>query len=179
MKVLKAKIKKTSIHYKKGINQKGKSIWLSIVGFNPRGEHNYKIKAVKGIKNGFAEYIDIWVSPNDITIKQHEDGQLSLDIFSPQEMEENKLNPRYANQRRFEYSYSTFPSDYMQPDYTAILKIKNFSNIFDHLRPAIEKFYFTARDIEIARKDLSIYELPKGGTLRQVPRLTKNEINDE
>lgn len=102
MKVLKAKIKKTSIHYKKGVNQKGKSIWLSITGFNPKGEHNYKIKAVKGIKNGFAEYVEIWVSPEDITIKQHEDGQLSLDIFSPQEMEENKQNPRYYNQRRFE-----------------------------------------------------------------------------
>lgn len=116
MKVLKAKIKKTSVHYKRGINQKGKSIWLSITGFNPKGEHNYKIKAVKGIKNGFAEYVEIWLSPNDLTIKQHEDGQLSLDIFSPQEMEENKQNPRYYNQRRFEVITENEKQYFQVPD---------------------------------------------------------------
>jgi hypothetical protein len=102
MKILKAKILKTSIHYHKGLNQKGKPIWLSITGFNPQGEHNYKIKAIKGIKNGFAEYIEIWVRPDEISLKQHENGQLSLDIFSEQEQEENRHNPRYYNQRRFE-----------------------------------------------------------------------------
>ena len=104
MKILKAKIKKTSIHYKKGLNPKGKSIWLSITGFNTHGEHNYKIKAIKGIKNGFAEYQEIWISLSDLTFKQIEDGQLSLDIFSKEEEEENKYNPRYFNQRRFEVS---------------------------------------------------------------------------
>ncbi len=123
MKVLKAKIKKTSIHYKKGVNQKGKSIWLSITGFNPKGEHNYKIKAVKGIKNGFAEYVEIWVSPEDITIKQHEDGQLTLDIFSPQEMEENKQNPRYYNQRRFEVITKNEKQYFQVPDFEAAQRV--------------------------------------------------------
>jgi len=102
MKILKAKILKNSVHYYKGLNQKGKQVWLSITGFNPVGEHNYKVKAIKGIKNGFAEYVEIWVRPDEIQLKQHEDGQLSLDIFSPQELEENRNNPRYYNQRRFE-----------------------------------------------------------------------------
>jgi hypothetical protein len=102
MKILKAQILKSSYHYHKGLNQKGKPVWLSITGFNPVGEHNYKIKAVKGFKNGFAEYVEIWVRPDEIKLKQHEDGQLILDIFSPQELEENKLNPRYYNQRRYE-----------------------------------------------------------------------------
>lgn len=102
MKILKARIKKTSIHYKKGLNPKGKSIWLSITGFNTHGEHNFKIKAIKGIKNGFAEYIEIWMGKDDLTFKQIDDGQLSLDIFSKEEEEENKYNPRYFNQRRFE-----------------------------------------------------------------------------
>jgi hypothetical protein len=123
MKVLKAKIKKSSIHYKKGVNQKGKSIWLSITGFSPKGEHNYKIKAIKGIKNGFAEYIEIWVKPEDITLKQHEDGQLSLDIFSPQELEENKLNPRYFNQRRFEVQTENEVQYFQAPDLETVKRI--------------------------------------------------------
>lgn len=131
MKVLKAKIKKTSIHYKKGVNQKGKSIWLSITGFNPKGEHNYKIKAVKGIKNGFAEYVEIWVSPDDITIKQHEDGQLTLDIFSPQEMEENKQNPRYYNQRRFEVITKNEKQYLQVPDYETAEKVARQYGLVD------------------------------------------------
>jgi hypothetical protein len=102
MKILKAKIKKSSLHYQKGLNPKGKSIWLSVVGFNIYGEHNYKIKAIKGINNGFAEYQEIWISGDDLQFRQIEDGQLSLDIFSKEEEEENKHNPRYFNQRRFE-----------------------------------------------------------------------------
>jgi hypothetical protein len=121
--ILKAKIKKTSIHYKKGLNQKGKSLWLSITGFNAKGKHNYKIKVIKGIKNGFAEYVDIWVSPDDITLKQHEDGQLSLDIFSPQELEENKLNPRYFNQRRFEVKTKSETQYFQAPDIETVRKI--------------------------------------------------------
>lgn len=123
MKVLKAKIKKGSIHYKKGINQKGKSIWLSITGFSPKGEHNYKIKAIKGIKNGFAEYVEIWVKPEDIILKQHEDGQLSLDIFSPQELEENKLNPRYFNQRRFEVKTENEVQYFQAPDLETVKRV--------------------------------------------------------
>lgn len=123
MKVLKAKIKKTSVHYRKGLNQKGKSIWLSITGFNSRGEHNYKIKAVKGIKNGFAEYQEIWVRPDEITVKQHEDGQLVLDIFSPQELEENKLNPRYFNQRRFEVKTKNQIQYFHAPDLETVKKV--------------------------------------------------------
>jgi hypothetical protein len=102
MKILKAQIVKSSVHYSKGLNPKGKPIWLSITGFNPSGVHNYKIKAIKGIRNGFAEYVEIWLRPDEIKLKQFEDGQLALDIFSPQELEENKHNPRYYNQRRFE-----------------------------------------------------------------------------
>lgn len=130
MKILKAKIKKSSIHYKKGLNQKGKSVWLSITGFNPHGEHNYRIKAIKGIKNGFAEYQEIWMRGSDLQLKQHEDGQLSLDIFSKEEEEENKFNPRYFNQRRFEVT------------------TKN------------EKLYFHAPDIETARKVVRSHGYP-------------------
>jgi hypothetical protein len=89
MKILKAKIKKSSVHYRKGIVGKDKSIWLSITGFNPHGAHNYKIKTIKGIKNGFAEYEEIWMSGNDLTFKQFEEAQLSLDIFSKEEEQEN------------------------------------------------------------------------------------------
>lgn len=123
MKVLKAKIKKSSIHYKKGLNQKGKSIWLSITGFNPRGNHNFKIKAINGIKNGFAEYQEIWVAPNDILLKQLETDQLSLDIFSPQEQIENLQNPRYFNQRRFEVITKNETLYFHSPDEETINKI--------------------------------------------------------
>lgn len=102
MKILRAQIVKTSVHYHKGLNSKGKPIWLTITGFNPTGIHNYRVKAIKGIRNGFAEYVEIWVRPDEIKLKQFEDGQLTIDIFSPQEMEENRHNPRYYNQRRFE-----------------------------------------------------------------------------
>jgi hypothetical protein len=102
MKILKAKIKKSSIHYKKGLSGKGKSVWLSITGFNTHGEHNYKIKAIKGFKNGFAEYEEIWMNGKDLAFKQIENNQLSLDIYSKEEEKENKNNPRYFNQRRFE-----------------------------------------------------------------------------
>lgn len=131
MKILKAKIKKTSVHFKKGLNPKGKSIWLSITGFNSHGEHNYKIKAIKGIKNGFAEYQEIWIGREDLSFKQIEDGQLSLDIFSKEEEEENKYNPRYFNQRRFEI---TTPN---------------------------EKFYLHAPNLEMAKKVAGDYGLAK------------------
>ncbi len=100
--ILKAKIKKNSVHFKKGLNQAGKSVWLTISGFNPQGAHNFKIKCIKGFEHGFAVYQDVWMNGNDLILKQFEDKQLSLDIFSKQEEEENKQNPRYFNQRRFE-----------------------------------------------------------------------------
>lgn len=78
MKVLKARIKQHSKHYEKGLNPKGKSIWLQITGFNPEGELNYRLRAVKGIVNGFAQFEEIWLPHSDIQIKEHDDGQLSL-----------------------------------------------------------------------------------------------------
>ena len=131
MKILKAKIKSSSIHYKKGLDQKGKSVWLTIAGFNTHGEHNYKIKAIRGFHEGFAEYEEIWMNGKDLTFKQFEDSQLSLDIFSEQEAEENKHNPRYFNQRRFEVTSEN------------------------------EKRYFHAPDIETARRVANSYGLGK------------------
>jgi hypothetical protein len=122
LKVLKAKIKKSSVHYKKGLNLKGKSLWLSILNFNAMGEYNYQIKAIRGVKNGFAEYENIWVSPDDIIIKQHEDGQLSLDIFSAQEDEENKSIPSYLDQQPIKYFLGSLPENYLRPDYVVEIK---------------------------------------------------------
>jgi hypothetical protein len=129
MKILKAKIKKGSSNYHFGLNQKGKPIWLLIVDFNSHGEQNFKIRAIKGIKNGFAEYMEIWVKPDEITIKHQEDGQLTLDIFSPQEKEENRNNPRYYNQRRFEINTDNEKYYLYGPDYESVEKeIKQFCN---------------------------------------------------
>ena len=102
MKILRAKIKKTSPYYTMGLNQKGKSVWLSITGFNPMGERNYRINAIKDIKGGFAEYQEIWISKEDLTLKQIEDGQLSLELYSAEEFEIQKRNPKHYNKRRFE-----------------------------------------------------------------------------
>jgi hypothetical protein len=102
VKILKAKIKPTSTYYKKGLNHKGKSEWLSITGFSPRGEKNFRIKAIKGIKDGFTEFEEIWIGIEEIILKKIVDNQLSLDILSPQEEKENRYNPRFFNQRRFE-----------------------------------------------------------------------------
>ena len=104
MKVLKAKIKKTSKHYELGLNQKGKPLWLNVTGFNPNGNNNFKINAIKKIVKGFAQYQEIWVSQDDITLKQFEEGQLSFDLLSQEEFEQYKMHPRYFNQRRFEVS---------------------------------------------------------------------------
>lgn len=131
MKILKAKIKNTSVHYKKGLNQKGKSIWLSITGFSARGEHNFKIKTIKGIKNGYAEYEEIWIGIDDITFKKIEENQLSLDIFSPQELKENQQNPRYFNQRRFEVITSNDKLFFHAPDIETVKKIMKQYGISD------------------------------------------------
>lgn len=123
MRILKAKIKKTSVHYKKGLNQKGKSIWLSITGFSVQGEFNYKIKAIKSIKNGFAQYEEIWVKGSDITLKQHEDGQLNLGLYSQEEEEVIKRSPRYFNQRRFEVVTENEKLFIQAPDFQTAQKI--------------------------------------------------------
>lgn len=131
MKILKAKIKKTSPYYNKGLNQKGKPVWLSITGFNPIGDKNYRIKAIKSIKHGFAEYQEIWVPPADITMKQFEDGQLTMDIFSPQEVEQNKYNPRYFNQRRFEIITKNEKQYMYAPDIETIEKVLKHHSIYE------------------------------------------------
>ena len=131
MKILKAKIKKSSIHYRKGLGVTGKSVWLSITGFNTHGEHNYKIKAIKGFKNGFAEYQEIWMKGTDLLFRQFEDTQLSLDIYSKEEEKENKNNPKYFNQRRFEVTASN------------------------------RKFFIHAPDLDTARKVVKGYGIPK------------------
>jgi hypothetical protein len=102
VKILKAKLKNTSIHYKKGLNRSGKSLWLKITGFSAKGNHNFKLKVIRDIVGGFAEYEEIWVNCDEVTLKQFDDDQLSLDIFSLQEQKENMHNPRYFNQRRYE-----------------------------------------------------------------------------
>ena len=102
MKVLKAKIKKSSVYYRKGLDRKGKSVWLTIISFNAKGLHNFKVKAIRGYKDGFALYEEIWLSYKDVTFKQIDEDQLSLDIYSKEELEENKNNPKYFNQRRYE-----------------------------------------------------------------------------
>ena len=132
MKILKAKIKQTSIHYKKGLDQKGKSVWLSITGFNPRGEHNFKIKAINGIKDGFAEYKEIWVGLEEITFKQLSEDQLTLDIFSPQELHENRNNPRYFNQRRFEVKTPNDTLYFHAPNIEMLEKILKQYGISDY-----------------------------------------------
>jgi len=132
MKILKAKILKTSNHYHRGLNQKGKPVWLSITGFNPQGDNNYKIKAIKSFKNGFAEYIEIWLRPDEIKLKQHEDGQLTLDIFSPQELDDNKHNPRYYNQRRYEIITKNEKVYMYGPDYETVKGNLKRSGIYEY-----------------------------------------------
>lgn len=78
MKILKAKIKKSSKHYKSGLNHKEKPVWLEIVDFKPSGEENYKVRAIKAIKSGFPVFTDIWISNNDLSIKEFEDGQYKI-----------------------------------------------------------------------------------------------------
>ena len=131
MRVLKAKIKKTSKHYNKGLDSKGKSVWLTITGFNTHGVHNYKIKAISGFKDGFAEYEEIWVAGSDISLRQIEDNQLQLDIYSKQELEENKLNPKYFNQRRFEVTTENEKRYFHAPDFETAQKVAKHYGLTD------------------------------------------------
>lgn len=97
-----AKIKKASPHYNMGLNVKGKSIWLAITGFRTTGERNFKIKAIKSITSGNVKFQEIWINPAEITFKHIEITQLSLELYSQEELEENKYNPKFFNKRRFE-----------------------------------------------------------------------------
>ncbi len=78
MKVLKAKIKKVSKYYANGLNIKNKPVWLRIVDFRAEGDKHYKVEAVKSIKSGMPEYFEVWLSKDEISIKQFEDGQITL-----------------------------------------------------------------------------------------------------
>lgn len=78
MKILKARITKRSCYFENGRNLKNKPVWLKITDFRAEGEKNYQIEAIKEIKNGFPVYFKVWVSKDEIVIKQFEDGQLSL-----------------------------------------------------------------------------------------------------
>lgn len=102
MKVLKAKIKENSTHYKRGLNQKGKPVWLIITAFNPNGERNFRIKAVKKFVDGFALYQEIWMSKDEITLKHIDNDQLSLDLYSRDEYDMLKYSPAVFNKCRFE-----------------------------------------------------------------------------
>lgn len=102
MKVLKAKIKKTSPYYSLGLNQKSKPVWLTITGFRVVGTKNFRINAVKGFKAGYAEYKEIWVSKDDIILRHVDEGQLSMDLYSQEEYEKQKHHPRISNRKRFE-----------------------------------------------------------------------------
>ena len=117
MKVLKAKIRKTSPHYERGLNQKGKPVWLSITGFKPQGIKNFRINAIKSISGGFAQYEELWVGKDEITIKHIEDGQLSIELYSSEEFEQQKYNPKFYNRKRFEIITETERQFIQAPDY--------------------------------------------------------------
>jgi hypothetical protein len=102
MKVLKARIKENSVHYKKGLNLKGKPVWLSITAFNPNGERNFRIRTIKKFQNGFAQYKEIWMSKDEIALKHINEAQLSLELYSLEEYEELKYSPSIFNRCRFE-----------------------------------------------------------------------------
>lgn len=78
MTILKAKIKINSIHYNKGLNQKGKAVWLRITGFRPNGLENYKIETIKEFNAGFPVFQNTWIRRDEIVFKRFEDGQLTI-----------------------------------------------------------------------------------------------------
>jgi hypothetical protein len=139
MKVLKAKIKKTSRYYEMGLNQKGKALWLSVTGFNSNGNNNFKINAIKKIVNGFAQYQEIWLSKDEITLGHIEDGQLSFELFSKEEFEQQKLNPRYYNQRRFEISTENEKRYIHAPDLRTANTIANDFGLTNYLIKEVKK----------------------------------------
>lgn len=78
MQVLKAKIKRESIYFPNGLNPKGKPVWLQITGFKAKGDENYKVKAIKEIKNGLPQWVELWMDASDLQIRKFEDRQLPL-----------------------------------------------------------------------------------------------------
>jgi hypothetical protein len=48
---------------------------------------------------------------------------LSLDIFSQQELEENRNNPRYYNQRRYEVTTKNEKLYFYGPDFETVKKV--------------------------------------------------------
>ncbi len=123
MKVLKAKIKKSSPFYEKGLNLKGRPVWLSITGFKASGTNNFRINAIKGISGGFAQYEEIWLSKDDILLKHIEDGQLAIELYSSEEFEQQKYNPKFYNRKRFEIVTETEKQYIQAPDYKMACQI--------------------------------------------------------
>ena len=123
MKVLKAKIKKTSSHYEKGLNLKGKPVWLTITGFKATGINNFRINAIKSISGGFAQYEEIWVSKDEILLKHIEDGQLAIELYSSEEYEQQKYNPKFYNRKRFEIVTENEKQYIQAPDYKMACQI--------------------------------------------------------
>lgn len=78
MEVLKARIKKESSSYAYGLNNKNKPIWLPILGFEPKGDKNIKVLAVKRIVGGSPEFFELWLPYDDVKIKKFDDGQMLL-----------------------------------------------------------------------------------------------------
>ncbi len=102
MKILKAKIKNSSPFFQMGMGIKGKPIWLLVTGFKPIGEKNFKVRAIKAYSEGYAEYEEIWVNPNEITLKHFEQDHPGLDLYSEKQWQELKHNPIYRNKYRYE-----------------------------------------------------------------------------
>ena len=77
------------------------------------------------------EHTEIWVSLHEITLKHREDGQLSLLMYSPQEKIENKNNPKYYNQRRFEVISQTEKQFFYAPDIETMRRIVAANGLSD------------------------------------------------
>jgi hypothetical protein len=87
------------------------------------------------------------VTPIDLQFKQHEDSQLSLDIFSEQEQLENLQNPRYFNQRRFEIKTKNETLFFHAPDEQIIKVVLNQYGISDYTIKQVRRL--TKRELEI------------------------------
>ena len=114
-----------------GTDQKGKPVWLSVTGFNPRGLMNFRVNAVQDIKDGFARYKEIWVSKDDIILRHFEEGQLSMDLYSREEFEAKKKDPRIHNRRRFEITTKNERQYIYAPDVESARQIAKQQNLGD------------------------------------------------
>ena len=140
MKILMARIKKSSPHYEMGLNHKGKSIWLSITSFRTAGARNFKIKAIKEFSNGHARFQEIWISPEEITLKHVETAQLSLDLYTQEELEENKYNPKFFNRKRFEIITKNEKQYIHATDIEMATKIANEMGLGEYKIRQVKKF---------------------------------------